>query len=306
MLIQPALQRLISRTPAASQLLRCAGWGSLTPGCCHLLPPAGHATGELAAGTAQGIQITGLPLADQQLTRPTALQKSLQTPAGRHRAEPQQLAGGQIGALCGQNKVVTSHLLQAGDTPQPAEGIGQHGPARAALELAQGIHKAVPLLGAAAPGAGHDQRGLVRIQQGRHRPIPRGKRRPWIGAGQRCRRLHKLLSQHLQHRRIPMQGFLQRQVQLHGAGGLTGIAQAGRHGRRAELNQGRGRHGVQSGRVRQALPAQGIPQECLLIHRLIGTTALEPGRAIRREQQQGTRPEIRLHRRWQQVGHGRA
>jgi len=67
-----------------------------------------------------------------------------------------------------------------------------------------------------------------------------------------------------------------------------------------------GRHPIDPGEIAMTDPAADAAQERLLIHRLIGTTVLEPLGAIGTEQEQGQTGAIRLHRRRQQIGHRRA
>ena len=52
--------------------------------------------------------------------------------------------------------------------------------------------------------------------------------------------------------------------------------------------------------------AAGGLQKRLLIHRLVGAAGFEALRSISADEQQRQGAEIGFHRRWQQVGHGRA
>ena len=134
------------------------------PGRRQLPPPGRQAAGAALRGSAQGIEIAGVRLADQGLGAAEIGQPVLQSPAGRHRAQPQHLLRPPLGFGGGQQQVIAGHHRQIRYAPQAAEGIGQQRPTRAALQLPQHRHMGGPGLGSAAPRPSHDQAGSIRIE----------------------------------------------------------------------------------------------------------------------------------------------
>ena len=100
-----------------------------------------------------------------------------------------------------------------------------------------------------------------------------------------------------------MQRLFESQIQMHGArwpavGRLPGplrqrLQAGGRHDSQARISAGTG-------------PTAAAAQKVFLVHRLVGTAALQPLRPVSAEQQQWNRAVIGFHRCWQQVGHRRA
>ena len=100
-----------------------------------------------------------------------------------------------------------------------------------------------------------------------------------------------------------MQGLLKRQVELHRPGhGAVGIT-PGFSGQVLQFRLGQLMQTL-GGRARN--PAASRLKKILLIHGLIGAAALEPQRAIGREQQQRLIGAVRFHHGRQQVGNSGA
>ena len=309
LLAELVLQLGFGSAPGASE--GQAGRGRGAEGQLRLgRQPAGQPQGVLGRHHAERIEPARLPLTHQQLAGAEAGQPALEPAAAGQAAEPQHLGAGQGGRGGVEQQVVGRHAGQVGLTPQPGEGIGQHGPAAAALPAHQGIEVLRPGCGAAPPGAGHHQAGAIGVEAGHGVELARIKlARIHYPSLERCGFLHshpchpshpcrpcrpcrpfrhqraELLGDRSQAGPIGMERFFKRQVEVHRprwqaapnpqAGGITLPRQSGDRGVV---------HGGQAVRIALAKPAAAVAQEGFLVHALVGATALEPLRPIGAEQ----------------------
>ena len=109
-----------------------------------------------------------------------------------------------------------------------------------------------------------------------------------------------------------MQGFLEGQVEVHGASRKRSIPPEALEPEAPEIGLGGQRlhsgrlHPPQAGSGCLAEPTAATPEEVLLVHALVSPASLEPIRPVGAEQQQGNGSMVGLHAGGQQLGHRRS